>query len=297
MRKPRQRYIFLAAILADSGVFVLGAFLANFLIGKYSLAIYSASAMVLLILYFALKWFFQRDDWYQIRAFETLSDNIAHSAESYGVRQLYNMQIPADQDRRNSDTQNAITNANSMFLCANSGASYLNAAVVRHRPHVIQRLKAGSPFQVILLDPLSAEKRLRDEVNVKGELTDSKLALGDIIRLCNEFPRLDVRFVERGMTCSLFFADGELFFDPYHLAFRDGRIENRFLCLRISRAEVSDGLSYFDLFQLHRDVLWQRGTPIEQWLPAKRQDLEAKLNIRDLPQLNRAHVQTQTTIR
>jgi len=75
-----------------------------------------------------------------------------------------------------------------MFLCANSGASYLNAAVARHRPSVIERLNAGVAFQVVLLDPLSKEKRLRDEVNVAGELSDSKLSLGDIIRLCNEYP-------------------------------------------------------------------------------------------------------------
>ncbi len=122
-----------------------------------------------------------------------------------------------------------------MFLCANSGASYLSAAVVRHRPHIVEKLRTGHVFQVLLLDPLSNEKRLRDEVNVAGELTDSKLPLGDIIRLCNEYPRLDVRFIDRGMTCSLFFADDILFFDPYHLAFRDGRVENRFVCLQLAR--------------------------------------------------------------
>jgi hypothetical protein len=221
--------------------------------------------------------------------FETLSDNIARSAESYGVSRFYNMQIASDQAQRNADTQSAIATANSMFLCANSGASYLNAAVVRHRPFVIERLKAGCGFQVLLLDPLSDEKKLRNEQNVAGELNDSKLSLGDIIRLCNDYPRLDVRFIGRGMTCSLFFADNVLFFDPYHFAVRDGRIENRFLCLQMKRAEVPSGHSYFDLLQIHRDVLWERGTPIENWLSENRERLDVEMNVRDLPELRRAH--------
>ncbi|MGB9071028.1 MAG: hypothetical protein WCC22_00020 [Terriglobales bacterium] len=293
MRKPRPRHIFYATIFVESVLFVLGAFLANYLISAHKLRTYATIAAVLFILYFAYRLFVLRDDWYRIKTFETLSDNVARSAESYGVRRFYNMQIPADQDQRNADTQIAIAKANSMFLCANSGASYLNAAVVRHRPLVVEKLKAGCGFQVLLLDPLSGEKRLRDAVNVAGELTDSKLSLGDIIRLCNEFARLDVRFIDRGMTCSLFFADDVLFFDPYHLAFRDGRVENRFLCLQMFRMQAPAGLSYFDLFRIHRDVLWERGTQIEEWLPANRARLEAELNIRELPQLRRARGHAQ----
>lgn len=297
MRKPRQLHVIYAGILAESLLFVLGVFLANYLISRHTLKIYAISAVILFAAYFAFKSFVLRDEWYRVKMFETLSDNVARSAQSYGIFRFYNMQIAADQNQRNIDTQMAIANSNSMFLSANSGASYLNAAVVRHRPHIIERLKKGCPFQVLLLDPLSDEKRLRDEVNVAGELMDSKLSLGDIIRLCNEYARLDVRFIDRGMTCSLFFADGTLFFDPYHLAFRDGRIENRFLCLQINRAAVPSGLSYFDLFQIHRDVLWERGKPIEEWLPENRRRLEAELNVRELPELRRAREQAENADR
>ena len=150
----------------------------------------------------------------------------------------------------------------------------------------MDRLRAGCVFQALLLDPLSHEKRLRDEVNVQGEQADSKLSLGDIIRLCNDYVRLDVRFIDRGMTCSLFFANDILFFDPYHLAYRDGRIENRFLCLRMVRVNPPAGISYFDLFRSHWDVLWQRGVPIREWLGRNRERLEGELHIRELPELN-----------
>src|SRR5262249_16113316 len=101
----------------------------------------------------------------------------------------------------------------------------------------------------------------------------------------NDYLRLDVRFIDRGMTCSLFFANDVLFFDPYHLAYRDGRIENRFLCFRMVRAKPAEGVSYFELFQSHWDVLWRRGVPIQEWLRRNRERLERELNIRDLPEL------------
>lgn len=284
MKKPRPRQVMLAAIIGDSLLFVTAAFAANYLIGK-GLRTYALGALLVFVAYVLFRWFMLRDDWYRIRIFESLSDHIADSAEAYGVTDFYNMQIAEDQNRRNLDTQAAISTANSMFLCANSGASYLNAALARHRPHVVERLKAGCVFQVLLLDPLSLEKRLRDDVNVRGEQADSKLSLGDIIRLCNDYLRLEVRFIDRGMTCSLFFANDVLFFDPYHLAYRDGRIENRFLCMRMVRVQPTVGVSYFDLFRSHWDVLWPRGIPIQEWLKRNRERLEKELNIRELPEL------------
>jgi hypothetical protein len=287
MKNVRPRHVMFASVFAESLLFGTAAFAANYLIGKGT-KIYALAALALFIAYMGFRWFMLRDDWHRVKTFETLSDHIADSAEAYGVTDLYNMQIAADQNRRNIDTQLAISTANSMFLCANSGASYLNAALARHRPYVVDRLKLGCIFQVLLLDPLSHEKRLRDEVNVQGEQADSKLSLGDIIRLCNDYSRLDVRFIDRGMTCSLFFANDVLFFDPYHLAYRDGRIENRFLCLRMVRVKPTAGMSYFDLFRSHWDVLWPRGVPIQAWLRRNRERLERELNIRELPELRRA---------
>lgn len=291
MPRPRQRHIYFAGLALDSALFALGAFLANFLFARNDALIYTMGGVLLFVGNFILKSLLFRKEWYRIKMFESLSDEVARGATAYGISRLYNMQDATEQDLRNKDTRKAISDAHSLFLCANSGASYLNAAVSRHRPSIIQRLKAGIGLQVLLLDPLSPEKRLRDQVNVAGERTDSKLSLGDIIRLCNEFPRIEVRFVQSGMTCSLFFADDILFFDPYHLSRNDGRIENRFLCLRVGRVAVASGLSYFELFQAHRDVLWQRGTPIEQWLSANRDALESRLGIAELPEYRPASPQ------
>jgi len=285
MKKPRPRHVLLVSVFADSILFVAAAFSANYLINK-GLKIYGLGALIFWIAYIAFRLFMLRPDLYRVKIFETLSDHITESAEAYGVTDFYNMQLSNDQNRRNTDTQAAISTAYSMRLCANSGASYLNAALARHRPYVVEKLKAGCTFQVLLLDPLSHEKRLRDEINVQGEPTDSKLSLGDIIRLSNGSLQLDVRFIDRGMTCSLFFANDVLFFDPYHVAYRDGRIENRFLCLRMVRTTPTAGVSYFDLFQSHWDQLWSHGVPLQEWLTQNRTRLAQELNIRDIPELN-----------
>src|ERR1019366_8814086 len=145
MKKPRPRHVVFVSLFAESVLFVTAAFAANYLISK-GLKTYTLAALALFVAYMGFRWFMLRDDWYRVTIFERLSDHIADSAEAYGVTDFYNMQITADQDRRNIDKQQAILTATSMFLCANSGASYLNAAVARHRPHVVERLKAGCIF-------------------------------------------------------------------------------------------------------------------------------------------------------
>jgi hypothetical protein len=279
------------SLIADVVFFGIAAFLGNYLYGiaaaRQDMTVYGIVGAATLIAYLVWRILQLREDRYRIRAFETLSDNLARSAEAYGIRCVYNMQLPSDQDRRNADTQSVIANARAMFLCANSGASYLSAGVQRHYPRIVEQLRSGTLFRVLLLDPLSDEKQLRNEINAVGEANDSKLPLGDIIRLCNQFSTLDVRFVGRGMTCSVFIADDALFFDPYHVAAQNGRIENRFLCLKIARSDVPSGKSYFDLFHSHIEALWRRGTPIDKWLHANHDQLNEQLGIGKLPVLNR----------
>lgn len=123
MKNVRPRHVLFASLLAESLLFVTAAFAGNYLIAKAA-KIYALAALALFIAYVGFRWFMLRADWYRVKVFETLSDHIADSAAAYGITDLYNMQIAADQNRRNTDTQLAVSTANSMFLCANPGASY-----------------------------------------------------------------------------------------------------------------------------------------------------------------------------
>lgn len=264
----RRLGVFKSGFAVDVFVFLTGAFGATWLSSFVNTSwwAYLLIATVVTGLYAFVRWSLLTPQRVALLAHSTLSDALADSAVAYGVTDLYNMQKSEDQNRRNSDTVVTISKAQTMSLAANSGASYLSVGLQRHWPAVRLRLSERVPFKVILLDPFCAERALRNTVNAAGEREDSKLPLGDIIRASNDFPHLEVRFAESGMTCSVFITQDELYFDPYHLAEDGGRISNRFMCLRMSRTDVPQGISNYEMMSRHFDTLWEASMPLPDWL-------------------------------
>lgn len=201
-------------------------------------------------------------------AFEDAAAQMARSAQAYGIERLYNMQLSSDQSARNVDTVTEINRADTMWLCANSGASYLDPGVYRHWAAVAERLRRDVPFKVVLLDPLSDEKSLRDLLNVGEDAVDSKINLPNLVRLYNEHPSLEIRFVSQGMHATVFATPSRMFYDPYHVGVVGQRIENRSFCIRVAPVVPPDGVGYYDLFRDHFNSLWRASKDFEQWVEA-----------------------------
>ncbi|OAI05655.1 hypothetical protein A1353_10800 [Methylomonas methanica] len=197
---------------------------------------------------------------------DDMASKIALSAEQYGVQEYFNMQSAKDQALRNEATQQRIANAQSLWLCANSGASFLDPAIYRHWQFIERRLNDGVEFRVVLLDPYSKEKGFRNLLNVNGEQLDSKVNLVNLIKLHNKFPSLQIRFAKYGMHATVFATESCLFVDPYHVAIVGDRIENRSFSLLIEPATPSEGLGLYKLFKLHFDTLWRTSTSFEDWI-------------------------------
>jgi hypothetical protein len=215
---------------------------------------------------------------------ENMASKIATSALPYGITHYFNMQSSSDQALRNEITQRAIEEAQSLWLCANSGASYLDPSIYRHWSFVERRLKAGAEFRVVILDPLSAEKAFRNQLNVNGEQFDSKVNIANLIKLHNTYPTLEIRFVRYGMHATIFATENCLFFDPYHVGLIEGRIENRSFCLKIQPTAPKEGVGFYRLFKSHFDTLWRAGISLEEWV------IDSKGRIPfELPSLNRRY--------
>lgn len=259
---------FYGVVAADAVVFMLGGFAANFLTGplQSSWPMYVLVAVLTATVYGFIRWLLIKPERVRLLASRSLASSLGDSAELYGIDAFYNMQQQRDQDRRNADTQVSIDRAQWMRLAANSGASYLSIGLNRHWANVRQRLSERVPFKVILLDPYSAEREARNRINVAGETDDSKLPLGDIVRAMNEYPDLEVRFVQTGMTCTVLVTDQEAYFDPYHLAQDGGRITNLFFCLRMRKIEASRGLPDYEILSRHFESLWRNSVPLHVWL-------------------------------
>ncbi|MBK8063314.1 MAG: hypothetical protein IPK29_03965 [Betaproteobacteria bacterium] len=210
---------------------------------------------------------------------EDFASKIAIAAGTYGVREYFNMQSAKDQALRNERTQQEIQRAQHLWLCANSGASFLDPAVYRHWQFVEQRLKAGTEFRVVLLDPYSGEKAFRNQINVSGEQLDSKVNISNLIKLHNTYPGLEIRFAAHGMHASVFATENCVFFDPYQVGVVGDRIENRSFALRIEPTQPLEGIGLYRLFKSHFETLWRSSTSFSDWIVQANNKLPAGLPI------------------
>ncbi len=208
---------------------------------------------------------------------EDLAARISTSALHGGLTDYFDMQRSTEQERRNKETKTEIASAKGLWLCANSGASYLDPGIYRHWPAVEKRLKDGVEFRVVLLDPYSAEKGFRNKLNVDGEYFDSKINLPNLIKLYNGYPSLDIRFVRYGMHATVFATEKVLFFDPYHVSVIDNRIENRSICLKVKPVDSTEGTGLHRRFKGHLDTLWRAGMSFEEWLEESKKMLPNEL--------------------
>lgn len=208
---------------------------------------------------------------------EDFASKIASAAGIYGIREYFNMQSAKDQALRNERTQAEIQRAQHLWLCANSGASFLDPAIYRHWQFVEQRLKAGTEFRVVLLDPYSDEKAFRNQINVSGEQLDSKVNIANLIRLHNTYPSLEIRFVKHGMHSTVFATENCVFFDPYQVGVIGDRIENRSFALRIEPAQPPEGVGLYRLLKSHFETLWRSGTAFSDWIEEVREKLPSGL--------------------
>lgn len=208
---------------------------------------------------------------------EDFAAKIASAAGTYGVREYFNMQSAKDQALRNERTQEEIQRAKHLWLCANSGASFLDPAIYRHWQFVEKRLDAGTEFRVVLLDPYSGEKAFRNRINVSGEHFDSKINIANLIKLHNTYPGLEIRFVKHGMHATVFATENCLFFDPYQVGIVGDRIENRSFALRIEPADPAEGVGLYRLLKSHFETLWRSSTAFSVWINEVNDKLPADL--------------------
>ncbi|HET7229156.1 MAG TPA: hypothetical protein VFJ16_04105 [Longimicrobium sp.] len=200
-----------------------------------------------------------------LRNLERREFELGQRFSSLGGAKFYNMQIAEEQNDRNEETQRVIRGATVMYLLANSAASYVDPGIWRHWPSVRDRLNHGATLNILLLDPLSEDKRVRDQLNTAGEAPDSKFKFPVFIELYNTFQNVHIRFVRENVYCSLFFSQDAMFYDPYHLGRFHDRIERMF-CLKFLSMETGTGtISYYAVLKRHFDALWLMSTDFEDY--------------------------------
>jgi len=150
--------------------------------------------------------------------------------ESNGITNHYFMRNANSKHERNRAIIDAIDNANELYLLAETGKSYLDIATDRHWKNFKAKLDQGIRCRVLLIDPFSENKNVRNRLNNISAAMDRKLDLENLKKINERYQNLEIRFTDQ-VYCSLFITDKYMIYDPYHLGKMGDRIENNFIAI------------------------------------------------------------------
>lgn len=259
--ESRKQWVY---IILEIILFIITTGLLSYFSGKQEWKDFFYCLVIALILFMFLKYRENQFNLNKAKYFDDYLKEITNSAIQCGLLKFYNMQNIDEQDKRNRDCREVIDKAENMYLCANSGASYLDSSISRHWSNIEKKLNNGKNFKVVLLDPFSKNKKQRNKLNIQGDSYDSKLDIANLINLSNKYQNLEIKFIKNGMYSTIFSTNDELFFDPYHIGVIGSKIESKTFCLKFSRTENERDL--YTIFKAHFEVLWKESINLKSWL-------------------------------
>lgn len=256
----------LLPLVVELFLFFVTSILLTYFGGTQNWNTFAVAALVALALFIVVQLLKSKPVLSYFHELEEKEFDTVQRMKQFGIVNFYNMQDFTQQDRRNSDTRSVIAQASVMYLAANSAASYIDPGVERHWSAIKQRLDNKIIFNILILDPFSSEKRVRDNLNLTGDSPDSKFRFDILCQLYNNYPNVSIRVSTSQMYCTVFYTQDEMFYDPYHLGKLHGRITNKFLCLRLTNQSTNNnGESYYNILQNHFDALWLGSADFENY--------------------------------
>lgn len=177
--------------------------------------------------------------------------------EDNGISNHYFMKNSDSKNNRNIEIANAIDISNEMCLLAETGKSYLDIATDRHWKNIKKKLDEGKYFRVLLINPYSENKKVRNRLNNITGVIDRKLDLENLKNINDKYENLEIRFTDQ-IYCSLFFTDKYMVYDPYHLGKIGDRIENNFIAI-----EFKNDNENYNILKNHFNNSWSLSKSIE----------------------------------
>ncbi|MEJ5105088.1 hypothetical protein [Chryseobacterium sp. MYb328] len=177
--------------------------------------------------------------------------------ENQGITALYFMKDSTSKNLRNERIASAIDNSNELFLLAETGKSYIDITTDRHWKNIKKKIDEGKKFKILLINPLSPNKALRNNLNNVKNDHDRKFDFERIQDL-SEHDHVDIRFTNE-VYCTLFFTEKYMIYDPYHLGKIGDRIENNFIAL-----EFKSQNDNFNILKNHFSNCWENSISLNE---------------------------------
>lgn len=182
---------------------------------------------------------------------ETKIQNI----EYQGITNHYFMRNATSKNTRNEAIANAIDKSNELFLLAETGKSYIDTATDRHWKNIKRKIDNGTKFKVLLINPFSHNKILRNKLN-KDE-SDRKFDFQRVVEL-SKHDNVEIKFTDE-IYCTLFFTEEYMIYDPYHLGKIGDRIENNFIALEFRSQNEN-----YNILKNHFENCWDHSIGIDE---------------------------------
>lgn len=218
------------------------------------------------IIFFALQIAKSKPVLDQLKKLESKEFWLAYKFDASGIQDFYNMQDPKEQFNRNEITREIIQQGHVFSLLGLTAASYIDPGIHRHWDFLKAKLDDGVPFRLLLVDPYSEEKKVRDKLNNIFTVPDPKFRLDLVSNLTQRYPNVSVRFTPFNPYCSVFFSEEEMIYDPYHLGKVEDRIENHFLAFRLKKQVTKPKFSPFNILKQHFEFLWLTSTDLDTFI-------------------------------
>ena len=187
---------------------------------------------------------------------------LSSAFKEYGMSDIYLMDRkdgPYGIDERNNKIQKAINGGTEFNLLAETGKSYIDDSIRKHWDNLKPKIDKGFKFRILIINPFSEVKRIRNKLNnIKGNL-DPKLNLQRLNYLNEKYDGITVRFTNE-LYCSIFYTDNYLIFDPYHLGKLGNRLENYFFAIDFE----SNSYGYA-MLKNHFETSWENSMSFDEF--------------------------------
>ena len=199
----------------------------------------------------------------------------------FGYKKLF---VPQTNSLRSAVKTDAIRNSSSVDLLAKTGNSFLGNIGNRYRDVMIEGVLRGASVRLLLLNPWSygamlsafsespgnaeymsllmhekaSQEVIADYMNTDWYRIKLKDVLAGYEQLMQEYPEIELRFVDTEVSASVLLTDESCFYEPYSNYCKTDRLQKKVSTFEM---QISCDNELYDASKQYFELLWNTATP------------------------------------
>lgn len=178
----------------------------------------------------------------------------------YGIIDFYNLSDREENLDKLNELRNHLESTNLIKYVSLTGFLLVNRDAKLLYDELINFLDKNHILQIIILDPFSKTRKLRNSIH---SIDSSNSELNYILDLNKKYSNLKIKVSKNSIYGSAFITSKILYYDPYHLGKSDESIKNRFFSVKISKEKNE---LYYNIINSHFENLWDNSINFEDYI-------------------------------